>query len=252
MLKFHEHMVLDRHPDGIHIALKNGVHRLDSGAKVADLGEIEALRWFDNGNRYLIGKGWGTRTYELHQWPSGNLTDSVTHKAGLGEVIAVVISPSGREAVGVWRDQTEAGVDFLCWSNGELQERSELSYYGTNTLAEYPVFSSNGSYLVLCFSGTRDKVAWWSHDEEDDPYESISEGGTFTCGSVIIGNVLTGKYCDPLEINIEIEPGWQPEEVEIAECAFIGAARFLDATTFEVPLVNGEVRRFSVDGDTLP
>ncbi|MBB6051108.1 hypothetical protein [Armatimonas rosea] len=250
-------MVLDRHPDGIHIALseghsRGGIYRLDSGAKVAELGEVEALRWFDNGNQYLLGKGWGDRTYELHQWPSGNLTGSATHLAGLGEVIAVVISPSGCEAVGVWRDQTEAGVDFLHWSNGGLQERSELSYYGSNTLAEYPVFSSNGSHLVLCFSGTMDKLAWWSHDEEDDPYESISEGGTFICGFIIIGNVLTGKYCEPIEIETKIEPGWQPEEAVIAECAFVGAAIFLDASTFDVPLGNGEVRQFSVDGDLLP
>lgn len=202
-------------------------------------GRYVAMRLDDTGSRGVI--------YEV---ATGRIIFDLKHIGWLwwppDESFLLVVRPTPPSVSVKWQAVLFSWPECRCLADFALDnswdyapQNGTVSPFGSCLEAKY-----------LVFSYTHPEEYWYEPDKFDENPLPPTEGN---CGSIFICNVAAGIW-KPIGITISLPSGWQPDESVMdndAKNAFVGAARFLDATTFEMPLANGEVRRFSVEGNAL-
>ncbi len=185
-----------------------------------------------------------THIVEVWTWPELSFCFEAPFSLPTGWVYHLVASHTENKACIVWRDQTEAGIEWVAWDAERIWQDPDKGYFGKELNGLHaPVFSPNGKYIALVYAATY----WWGTEDEDEP-EGPSSGGTFCCGKVVVCDSETGMARET-EIMIDVPPGFlpNPDDEESDGFDFVLPALFLTEKQFSVGLRNGEARTFSVD-----
>jgi hypothetical protein len=271
--------LLDRHPNGRHLAMQVRVWRdgaVDRAAvwdahtkRVAWAPDgVLALCWLPGGRELLLvrdrvpkphlmdvgffrgerpERARHMRTVERFSWPDDvtreepRALDAAPMPLAAGEAWAIVPSPTEALAAVTWLDQSEAGVELVSWADGApLTHLSGRGHFGDRSnTLNTPTFSQDGQYLVLIYGAPQ----WWT-GEDDDPDEP-SPGGTFCCGWAVVGDVAQGTYTE-YAVEVTVPSGWVPEDPHNAEWDYLPPAEFAGSKEFVVPLPTGGSWRFHV------
>jgi hypothetical protein len=75
--------------------------------------------------------------------------------------------------------------------------------------------------------------------------ETPSEGGSFTAGSVVIGDLDLRAYRE-IAVTVTVPQGWLPDNPGDITNELLGCPTFIDDSTVTLELPTGDVWRFSV------
>ena len=204
------HALLDRHPDGIFVALqapdspldRAGIWNVETRRLVWEPEETVALCWLRGGMeagliRYVyqhdperhLGKvviasplqsehKW---SFERWSWPEKRRLRTIQITSPTGWFSHVVADPAGGTVAALWMEQDCAGVELI-----ELDRYGDLQVVGRGLQVDSnwvtgPVFSPDGQLLLL-FCGQGDP--WWAPGKYDE--DAPSPGGTFDFGEVVV------------------------------------------------------------------
>jgi hypothetical protein len=244
--------VLDRHPDGRHVAMRTGWAADDEGelAGVWDdqTGELVwapqavAICWLRDGSEVALVTEQYSGDFERWSWPGRERLGRgpLTHREGW--VDRVSVSPKDDLAAVRWIDQTEAGFELVAIRDeGDEQLKGKGWLVKGTNLVDGPVFSPSGRFLALSVGN----AGWW---REGDDVDGPSEGGLFEAGQAAIFDTKDGSSRE-IPIELEIPAGWEPASDE-AEAGLLGEPRFTTPRSFVIPLPTGEERSFGTGART--
>lgn len=238
--------VLDRHPDGRHVAIQTGWAADEEGERAGiwdeQTGELVwapqavAMCWLRDGSEVALVTEQYSGDFERWSWPGRErLSRSpLTHREGW--VDRVVVSSKDDLAAVRWIDQTEAGFELVAIRDeGDEQLKGKGWRVGGTNLVDGPVFSPSGRFLALSVG----HAGWW---REGDDIDGSSEGGRFEAGRAVIFDTKDGSTSE-VPIEIEVPAGWEPGSDE-AGTGLLGEPRFTTSRSFVISLPTGEARKF--------
>jgi hypothetical protein len=235
--------VLDRHPDGRHVALQvtgNFGRGDEQRAGVWDEttrrlswapSDATALGWFPDGReiaavtetfmpRPAERRGFVIKTstplqsefqwsLERRAWPGGDITASCPIRSWTGWFDRVVVSPAADRIAVCWADQTEAGMVLVEVGEQGLAQIDGAAWDTRETnWIEGPMFSRTGQLLALALN-PEGATNWWGGEDNIDP----SPGGRSPVGHVIVLDPDL-KEAFRERIDVDVPAGWVSDSDE--------------------------------------
>ncbi len=248
--------LLDRHPDGTHVALqakehyagRSAVWNTDTKRIVWQPERAIALAWLQDGTQIGVLREAHTARYEfaLYAWPETHLLHHclIDLPSRAGWMLDLIISPQSDLALCHWVDQTEAGFEFIDITPHSTSHDTQASYAleGTNELTR-AVFSPQGDFWVFAY---KIYEIWWAPNPEDiDTYDQPARGGEYPLGVL---QVFRKKqpFTRTIPLIATLPAGWLPEDPDADEVLYINDPLFLDEQHVQVRLPSGEIKIYQV------
>lgn len=166
-------------------------------------------------------------------WPAMDTIEKIELKFPMGWLIDIIPSPLEKIACFVWQDQCEAGIEYVSWEDGHLEQLDSIGFTTDSNLIRGPVFNEESTFIAMTFGNG----CWWS-ESPDIP----SPGGQFCAGYLIWSEAKSGKY-QRLDINIDLPADWKPEDPEdIINNEFLGKPVFINSNEVKILLPTKEER----------
>ena len=264
-------VLLDRHPDGRHVALQVqdvmarfeqvGVWDLVSGDLLWAPDDAILLAWADAGRQVLALtseyrpgpshppilasplQSEFTHRLDRWSWPERRLLGSCEVRFPTGGAMELAGSPAGGLATVTWLEQDCAGFvlvqlgqeggDFQLGAAGEFE-----AYFTKPNLLQGPVFSPDGRYAVAACS----RRSWWAPGGN---FETPSPGGRIKAGHVAVLDTRALNVTER-EVVTEVPAGWLPQHSPLVDNEVMGEPEFTGPRTCRIVLPTGAIESFEL------
>lgn len=246
----HPFWLLDRHPDGHHVALQATDSPLNRGGVweteprrpfgsrrlVWEPSDAIAMAWTPSGGEIFVAT-FSETTYQLQRfrWPQLELLGSCPLHLPTGWIDWVGVSPNSDRVAVRWMEQDCAG--FILVEAIGPRQIDGAGYETEPNWISAPVFTPDGRYIAISCG----RSSWWNADALDSP----SRGGTYEVGHVAVYRMDYGPAQEE-RLSVTIPRGWLPNDPESGEAEFLGEPHFMSSNDFTVALPNGQTRKFEV------
>lgn len=245
-------LLLDRHPDGIYVAMH--VETADTYSAAVWNTETKLLAWSPENAHALAWFHEGTQIaalenpilsedflFSVYSWPQTRLLRQCALHFPMGYVFDLFISPTNDLALCQWTDQSEFGFEFISIQDDSVTYLAKDGFCNRKTnFSTRPLFSPDGRIWVCCYQHVS---SWWVDEDTIEHFYRPRKGGKREIGGVMVFRRTQQVNEIPLTVTVPagyLPPGLQSSEGTAEEVKYISDPVFIDAHHLLVRLPSGE------------